>query len=259
MTINLTYLCRQCGFSKPNAATGELSNDEYSILTCKNGHTIKYFLGLPDYSLFFDHGIDAYNEGNYFEAFTSIYHSWERFLIIASQVMLLYRNKSYELTKDIIKPIQNSSVKIEGGFSLIYGSFFNQPAPKLSKKTIETRNKIIHGTRNPQKEDVEKCVMDVFNFIKPIEIKFYMETEPYSLINLFSLYKESSLTREGIISKAELANGEAQIMNEGQHILGTTPEMAGPTAHTMFSFEEMTERRKSMKKMEEQLATLHNK
>lgn len=254
MSIHLFCPCNQCGHKNFNWSVGELSDKEYSILNCSKGHKTKYFLGLPDYPLFFDNGIDAYMDGNYFEAFTSIYHCWEKFINLTSQtILMMYTKKSYEDIQSFMKSMRNSSVQLEGAFTALYALHFKKIAPTIDTDLKKIRNKIVHGTRNPQAKDVEQCAKKIYAFIKPIEIEFFIrDSNPDSIFELFSEYRIKALQNSGLINRKELDERKIQITSEGQHILGKTPRISGgESAYQMLTFSQMIEQRKNLKIFED--------
>lgn len=155
MSIKLIGSCLQC--DKVGLAFGELSNNEYHIITCKNGHQTKYISAMPEYPILFDNGMFAYHDENYFEAFTSLYTSWERFIFtFVKMILCLDDNISYSDALKYTKSIKNSSVQIEGVFSVIYSQYFKEKAPSIHQNCKKLRNKIIHGIHVPEKKMLKK-------------------------------------------------------------------------------------------------------
>lgn len=258
MSIRLFCNCKRCGIGN-GFATGELSNAEYSILECKKGHQVKYFSFKSDYPIYFDHGLDAYSEGNYFEAFTSIYHAWEQFLFtFVKTIILTSTNKSYEDIEDFTKPISKSSVQIEGAFNAIYASHFGKKAPQLNSKQKSLRNNIIHGKRNPEKFDVESCATAVYEFIKFTEIRLFTgKTDnnfPATLFDIYDDQRVSYLKTMKILTDAELESGDSYLVNDGSHLLGMSPATSSlPIAMKIFTFDELVKERKKLKTIQDRL------
>jgi hypothetical protein len=160
-------------------ATGVLSNEPFSILHCDNGHDIKYYSLAPEYPLYFDHGLDALEDENYFESFTSVYHAWEQFETTAIESFFIQQfanngvplgtNEIYPLVHNLVKPLTVTSENSDKVYRALFAERFQQEAPKLSKKLVTLRNTIVHGRRNPEQKDVEHCIRDVYNSIKPVE------------------------------------------------------------------------------------------
>lgn len=186
MAIEIKAPCLKCSvFTEEDRtmqavfATGELSNDWYSMLRCPNGHSIKYYSLAPDYPLYFDHAIDALDGGNYFEAFTSVYHAWEQFETSAiyafftaqlvSGGMAATPEQVHKKVDELVRPLISTSENADKVYKALFAERFREPAPKLSDKFVKLRNSIVHGRRNPEKEDVKKFILRIYNCIKPVE------------------------------------------------------------------------------------------
>lgn len=255
MAIKLFTPCKLCGYPSASFAIGEMTNDEYTTLTCKQGHKTKYFTATPDYPLYFDNGIKAYLDRNYFEAFASLYHSWEQFLSVFIQTILLTElNESYENVQVLIKNIRKNSVQIEGAFNALYALKFGKLAPQMKSSYKSLRNSILHGSRNPEKKDVEKCAMAVYDFIKPIEIEMFLPGKPSEITSLFQIYTDRRLyylEQADIILAEDVTKGKSAIYQEGQHILGRTPTTSpGNTSREILNFNEIVIQCEAMKKIE---------
>lgn len=265
MAIKIWNTCIRCMNEEKGTffAFGELSNDEYSLLHCSNGHETKYFTVLPDYQIYFDHGIDAYFDSNYFEAFTSIYHAWEQFVSTFSEMILIVQTgKPYSEIKEFLKGTSNNSVKLEGSFNSLFISYFSVKPPKLSNAITKLRNDIIHGKRNPEKQDVEKCMMGVYDFIKPIEIRLLTGLQPPSPTTFFEVYANSrleSLKKEGIYTDVELENGDAITVQAGQYSLGRSPSTSDmQTVLEQYDLENLLNDRKKIYKINSMMEKTYN-
>lgn len=275
MSIRLFTSCRTCGISSQVFAFGDLSNDEYSVLTCKNGHETKYFTATPDYPLYFDNGIDAYSDRNFFEAYTSTYHAWEQFLYTFVQASFPHfvgtQIASYGEIENMLKPISKNSVQIEGAFNSTYALLFNEKAPQMSNSLKSTRNSIVHGKHNPTEDDVRKCLMAVYDFIKPIEIKLFTGyegfTDPHraetnnaaSWLEVLSAKRLEFLRSENILEQDEIDSGAAVLVSEGQHMLGMNPNTSSPDlASKTMSFGELVKSRAGIANVTKKLYQLNH-
>lgn len=256
MSICLFANCKKCGIGN-GFATGELSNDEYSVLTCKNGHKVKYFFFKSTYPIYFDHGLDTYSEGNYFEAFVSIYHAWEQFLFTFVKTMILVStNQSYESVEEFTKPISKNSTQIEGAFNAIYANHFGKKAPQLNSKQKNLRNSIIHGKRNPEKADVESCAIAVYDFIKFTEIRMFTGKTgsefPTTLLDVYDDRRIFYLKDVGLLTDEDLESGDSYLVNDGSHILGRSPATSDAQfAMKVLTFDEFVKERQSIKKLQD--------
>lgn len=252
----------QCGTTGQSYASGELSNEEFTILVCnKNHHETKYFLATPDYSLYFDHGIDALIDKNYFEAFTSVYHAWEKFILTFTKCCLLNIGISdYNELQEATKVIAKQSVQVEGAFAAAYIAFLKEQPPVLPNKLKSLRNQIIHGIRNPQKEDVEQCVITIYNFIKQAELKLLTGNNSPYVTSYFEIYGDNrvgSLKKAGILTDDDLKSKRSVLFADGSKILGMTPSTSSTKeAKKILTFEEIIERRTGMKKLNDMMSEL---
>ncbi|MGI6154446.1 MAG: hypothetical protein ACOYEB_00660 [Enterococcus lemanii] len=255
MAIILTSFCEQCrqNDNKTTIASGELSNDEFSIIKCPVNHETKYFAVLPDYQIYFDHGIDAYADSNYFEAFTSIYHSWEQFLLVfVETILIIHTGETYDKIQQYTKNLSKNSVQIEGAFEALYASFFKETPPVLPNSLRALRNKIIHGKRNPEKKDVEGCITAIYNFIKPIEIKMFMDDVQFSsYFEIYGAMKLKHYQEKRIITEEDKSKGLCYIVQSGQYNLGMSPRTSEfKTAVKILTFEELVQKRKRIRSLE---------
>lgn len=220
----------------------------------------------PDYPYYFDHGLDAYSEENYFEAYTSIYHCWELFIsTFVKTILLISNNGSIEEVDAYLKPIKNNSVQLEAAFHVLYAQYFHQKPPIMNGKQKQLRNRIIHGVRNPEKTDVESCINDVYQFIKLTELRLLItddstrEKHIGSSLILYSNAQLARLRKNGTLNQEDLDSGRSLLFEEGQRILGRTFTTSSPqTTMTVLTFGEMIIERKRMKKMEDMLAAMNH-
>lgn len=243
--MQLITTCQQCVNNQspePSLAIGEYSNDHFNLLTCLSGkHKIKYFSALPDYPIFFNNGVRAFVEKEYFEAFTSIYHSYEMFKFTFVELVLLEKfNLNYEQLLSLLKPIRKSSVQIDGAFNTLYAAFFEEVAIDIPNNMKKLRNDIIHGTHYPNRKDILKSITDIYSFIKKIELNLPNQpTFPTTLFQKLGDKRLNYLETIGILKKEDFEQGLASIMTDHTNCLGQTMDSGKENYHTVLTTEQI--------------------
>lgn len=245
VAILIMSRCKQCsheGNPQNGFSIGKYSNKPYHELRCISGrHTTKYFDAVPVYGLFFQNGLYAFHKEEYFEAFTSLYHSYELFKMNFVQTVLINSNNfSYKETIDYLKPIRKNSVQIDGAFNVLYAIRNKKIAPDIPSKLKNIRNTIIHGSHYPEAKDVEKCIKDIYKFIYPIESQLITRNSyPYSEFQVLGDARLEYLQIEKILNRSEFDSGLSDVMTNNANILGRFP-VPGDNSYTEpFTFDEI--------------------
>lgn len=242
LSIQIISNCTICSRNNEfGFAVGEYTNNHFHELTCSNrGHKIKYFHAVPDYPIFFQNGLYAYHKKEYFEAFTSLYHSYEMFRLTFVQLVMMEKfNFSYKELIDYLKPISKSSVQIDGAFNTLYAAFFNEIAPDIPNKIKTLRNTVIHGSHYPVEKDVSKCAKAILSFINSIEQKLPLsDSYPHTLFQKLGNLRLVYLQIEKILKRSDLESGASTLMTDNSNVVGRTPIDGLTDYNKPFSFEE---------------------
>lgn len=132
-----------------------LSSEYLYKVTCKNGHKGDHLFLNFKFDLLFDSALNALNDGYYREAVSSFYASLENFYIEFTTLLIIEADIKIDTdhyNETFKKHIGFSERKI-GAFYLLYLILMNEVPTPFSTELVSFRNKVIHGTKYPTKDE----------------------------------------------------------------------------------------------------------
>lgn len=135
---------------------------------CPLGLKTNFSIGIKFQTLFHI-AISALKDGYYREAVASATSSLERFHELIIKVFLKKSEVDYDSFKITWKKVENLSERQIGAFYFLYLEHIKE-APQEFKGT-SFRNKVVHKGKIPTKDEAEKYVKEVYEYIMNIKMK----------------------------------------------------------------------------------------
>lgn len=257
MTPTPCPVCRNEGIT--SFATGSLideKNYSYFKMECQNQHIFWGVPRFPDYCYFLINGLASFNNGNYFESFSSAYFAYERFKKTFCEAVLLNndRNQSYKEILDQTQHFRSDSTKVNGAFQALYAMYFHTPAIDISGEDVKKRNRITHGAEAPDAKKVKKVFVDIINFIQEIEWKFVsslsdeqhdqgFDTLNYPILDL--IFTRSDAINDYLIKEKNVQQDNITFISNhyffnGKQILPVGNQQPTKPSNSDFKFDDMT-------------------
>lgn len=199
-TINVCMKClEQFPNELPETVVESIKEGELIIHSCGRGHTTTSIIQNEKYSILFDIGVEAYNQGFYIESVACTSSALERFRDWCIQTILAEnQNQDLDEFNKIWKHLNNLSERKYGAFILMYLNRFNQAPMLLDDEMIRFRNGVIHKGVLPSDVQCKYYIESVLEVIKSNLIKM-KELDDFLLFACFNrkvieLHKKEKLT-----------------------------------------------------------------
>ncbi|MEH3087899.1 MAG: hypothetical protein PGN26_15500 [Xylophilus ampelinus] len=176
--MRTSTICTQCAIEVPGSSARvevELNDQLLFECMCERGHQILQTLETTRFSLLFDFGIAAFQDGYFREAVSSFAASLERLHEFFIRVICKKNGIAAEDVKLAWKEIGSQSERQLGAFCMLYLQEVKQPAPLVEKKNVEFRNNVIHKGYLPSKQETLGYGRAVHNIM--IKILAYVSNE----------------------------------------------------------------------------------
>ena len=152
MKIKLS--CHACGLQRSLYEPIEFELEEKLLFefTCSNGHHNLAALDITKFSLLFDFGMLAFDNGFYREAVSSFATSLERLYEFYIRVICHHRQVPFDQIELAWKNVASQSERQLGAFHFLYTVETKQPAPVIHNNHVTFRNKVVHKGTLPTKK-----------------------------------------------------------------------------------------------------------
>jgi hypothetical protein len=174
-TMRIATTCPFCDYQnrKLIPIDVELNNDLFLTFTCENGHENTRYIETERFSVLFDSGMFALEDGYSREAVASFAASVERMYEFFIRVVCRKHAVEEEALNGTWKQVANQSERQLGAFCLLY-LLTKKESPK-SPPMVEFRNKVIHKGYIPSCSETMKYACEIHDYI--IGIVRYMNAE----------------------------------------------------------------------------------
>ena len=145
----------------------ELDDRDYYEFTCQNGHNNCFFLSMPRYTVLYDMGYCAFQNGFYREAVLDFAASYERFNEYCIYVMLWEKDTPIKKEIETIwKELARQSERQLGAFISLFYKTTNKMPTLMQNAQISFRNDVTHKGLFPTEEKTYEYALCVANYIK---------------------------------------------------------------------------------------------